>query len=178
MTSILPKQLSELLDKESCCVVDVREPDEFNAAHIKGSHNVPLSQIETGKVVLPVAQKLYLVCQSGVRSERARQVLMARGNQNLICIEGGIKACKNAGLVTGSLKTLPLMRQVQLVAGFLVVLGIILSKTVHPYFLGLSLFVGCGLMFSGISGFCGMAVLLSKLPFNKFPACEVKNGQA
>jgi hypothetical protein len=53
------------------------------------------------------------------------------------------------------------------VAGSLVLLGVILSQTVAPGWIWLSGFVGAGLTFAGISGFCGMARLLAAMPWNK-----------
>jgi hypothetical protein len=59
-----------------------------------------------------------------------------------------------------------LERQVRVVAGSLVLLGILLSL-VHPAFLGLSAFVGAGLIFAGVTDYCGMALLLARMPWNK-----------
>jgi rhodanese-related sulfurtransferase len=62
---------------------------------------------------------------------------------------------------------LPLMRQVQIAAGLLVLLGVVLAVTVAPAFIGLSAFVGAGLTFAGLSGWCGMAQLLALMPWNR-----------
>ncbi len=59
------------------------------------------------------------------------------------------------------------MRQVQITAGSLVVGGILLGLFVDQWFLGLSLFVGSGLIFAGVSGWCGMAKLLAVMPWNR-----------
>ena len=59
------------------------------------------------------------------------------------------------------------MRQVQIAAGALILAGVILSVTVNPAFLGLSAFVGAGLTFAGVTGWCGMAHLLALMPWNK-----------
>lgn len=61
----------------------------------------------------------------------------------------------------------PLMRQVQIAAGALVLLGVILSQTIAPAWIALSAFVGAGLVFAGLSGFCGMARLLPLMPWNR-----------
>lgn len=58
---------------------------------------------------------------------------------------------------------LPLMRQVQIAAGVLILLGVALGYAVNSGFL-LSAFVGAGLAFAGITGFCGMARLLALMP--------------
>jgi predicted branched-subunit amino acid permease len=59
------------------------------------------------------------------------------------------------------------MRQVQIAAGSLVVIGVLLGALVHPGFYALSAFVGAGLVFAGVSGFCGMARLLVLMPWNR-----------
>ena len=59
------------------------------------------------------------------------------------------------------------MRQVQIVAGGLVLLGVILSQAAAPGWIWLSGFVGAGMIFAGISGFCGMARLLAVMPWNR-----------
>jgi hypothetical protein len=58
-------------------------------------------------------------------------------------------------------------RQVRIAAGALVLLGVGLSLWVHPAFVALSAFVGGGLVFAGITGTCGMAMLLAKMPWNQ-----------
>ena len=59
------------------------------------------------------------------------------------------------------------MRQVQIVAGSLVLTGVVLGALVSPGFYALSGFVGAGLLFAGASGFCGMARLLAFMPWNR-----------
>lgn len=61
---------------------------------------------------------------------------------------------------------IPLFRQIQIAAGSLVLIGVIGSAFWHPFF-WLSAFVGAGLVFAGISGFCGLGVLLSHMPWNR-----------
>lgn len=58
------------------------------------------------------------------------------------------------------------MRQVQIAAGGLTLLGVILDYTIHGGFFLISGFVGAGLMLAGMTGFCGMARLLEKMPWN------------
>jgi predicted branched-subunit amino acid permease len=59
-----------------------------------------------------------------------------------------------------------LERQVRIVAGSLVLIGAVLGWLVHPGFYGLAAFVGAGLVFAGITDFCGMGLLLARLPWN------------
>jgi len=59
------------------------------------------------------------------------------------------------------------MRQVQIAAGLLAVLGVILGFLVSPLFFLLSGFIGAGLIFAGVTGFCGMARVLATAPWNQ-----------
>jgi rhodanese-related sulfurtransferase len=111
-----------------------------------------------------------LVCQSGKRSSRGVPLLRQQDHPDPVSdLEGGIPSWEQAGLPLRKLKNapLPLMRQVQIAAGSLVLLGLILSTVVAPAWILLSWFVGAGLVFAGISGFCGMARLLARMPWNK-----------
>jgi hypothetical protein len=60
-----------------------------------------------------------------------------------------------------------IMRQVQVVAGTLILLGVGLGVLLSPWFFALSGFVGAGLVFAGVTGWCGMAKLLSRAPWNR-----------
>lgn len=173
MTLISNKQrisasdLAAQLAEQRVKVIDVREPMEYAGGHIAGSLNVPLSRITQAD--LPRGP-LVLVCHSGNRSAKALVQLLQQGHPYpLADLEGGIPAWQQAGLPVGKLKNapLPLMRQVQIAAGSLVLLGLILSNIVAPAWILLSWFVGAGLVFAGVTGFCGMARLLALMPWNK-----------
>ena len=56
---------------------------------------------------------------------------------------------------------------VAIAAGLLVLLGVLLGFLAHPALFGLSAFVGAGLVFAGITDFCGMGLLLAKMPWNR-----------
>lgn len=169
-----PIEVKAKLDKENICVVDVRGMDEFRSGHIPGAQCVPLDEIESGRTDLPRDQLLVLSCQSGRRSARAKELLLARGYTNLAEVEGGFSAWAGCGLpVTRTRKSIPVMRQVLITAGFLVFIGAVLGVFVHPGFMALPLFVGAGLMFAGITGWCGMAFLLERMPWNRNSSCSV-----
>jgi rhodanese-related sulfurtransferase len=159
--------LADQLASKRVAVIDVREPMEFVGGHIAGSLNVPLSRL--AQADLPQGP-LVLVCQSGNRSAKGVQTLLERGYAHPVSdLEGGIPSWQQAGLPLRKLRNapLPLMRQVQIAAGSLVLLGLILSYTVAPAWILLTWFVGAGLVFAGVSGFCGMARLLALMPWNK-----------
>lgn len=105
----------------------------------------------------------------GHRGERAAEDLVRLGvTAELVNVSGGIMAWTKEGFRTESFtKRLPLMRQVLLTAGFFVTIGVVLSLVMNPHFIYLSLFVGCGLMFAGITGWCGIAYILERMPWNR-----------
>lgn len=171
-SQLLPDRLSagELADQLACrgvSVIDVREPMEFAGGHIASSRNIPLSRL--CECSLPPGP-LVLVCQSGNRSARGVTALRQIGHgAPLSDLEGGLPSWQQAGLPLNRLRNapMPLMRQVQIAAGSLVLLGLILSNLVAPGWILLSWFVGAGLVFAGVSGFCGMARLLALMPWNR-----------
>jgi rhodanese-related sulfurtransferase len=159
--------LADQLASGEVTVIDVREPMEFVTGHIAGSLNVPLSRLTQAD--LPRGP-LVLVCQSGNRSSKGLSQLLQQGHPHPVAdLLGGLPTWQQAGFPVRKLKgaPLPLMRQVQIVAGSLVLLGVILSQTVAPGWIWLSGFVGAGLTFAGVSGFCGMARLLAAMPWNR-----------
>jgi rhodanese-related sulfurtransferase len=160
-----PQQAKELLTRDAgACLIDVREPFEFRAVHAKGAKNIPLGEVGTSDIP---SGKLVILCKSGGRAGKAAQQLQAMGRACVV-VEGGTDAWVSAGLEheVGK-KAMSLERQVRIAAGLLVVSGIVFGLLVHPAFIGLSAFVGCGLVFAGITDWCGMGMLLAKMPWNK-----------
>lgn len=159
-------------------VVDVREPVEFHSGKIEGTKNVPLSSLEKNAANISKEKPVYLLCQSGNRAFLAGEKLCAAGHGEVYVVEGGLEECKRQGISveTGSLKIWALDRQVRFAAGALVLAGIFLSWSAHPGFIGLSVFVGAGLVFSGITNTCGMGMMLAKMPWNQLtsPSCSIK----
>jgi rhodanese-related sulfurtransferase len=158
-TSITPRELHRLFC-EGCAIelVDVRTPAEYAAAHVPQARNVPLDQFR------PHGQPVYLICHTGTRAAKA-----AGKCPQAIVVEGGTQAWIEAGLPVNCspVKVISLERQVRIAAGALVLTGVVLGWLVHPDFYGLSAFVGAGLVFAGITDFCGMGLLLAKMPWNR-----------
>ena len=147
-------------------LVDIREPHEHAREHVPGSRNMPLSRLEA----LPAdAQAIIFHCRSGARTSGNASRLAAAAGCEAYILEGGIDAWKKAGLPVAVDRGQPIeiMRQVRITAGALVLIGILLGIWVAPSFLALSGFVGAGLLFAGISGWCGMAKLLGLMPWNR-----------
>lgn len=163
---LTPVEAKKMID-QGASVIDIREPDEFAREHIKGARNSPLASI--GNAPAHKADEVVIYhCKSGMRTKNNMDQLPAQGCEAYI-IKDGIEGWKAAGLAVVADKSRPIeiMRQVQIAAGSLVVIGVALGAVVHPAFYALSAFVGAGLVFAGVSGFCGMANLLMLMPWNK-----------
>lgn len=80
-------------------LIDVREPNEFDAGHILGARNIPLSQMRMRMKEIRSDLPVYLYCQSGVRSARSAQFLYRKGYKDLSQLQGGFKKW------TGKIKT-------------------------------------------------------------------------
>jgi rhodanese-related sulfurtransferase len=153
---------------QGAILVDIREADEHAREHVPGARNVPLSRLGS----LPTGVKAMVFhCRSGARTSANAPRLAASTDCQAYSLEGGIDAWKKANLPTAADRSQPIeiMRQVQITAGSLVLLGVVLGVWVAPAFLGLSAFVGAGLVFAGVSGWCGMARLLGLMPWNRRP---------
>ena len=171
-----PREVAGWLEAGTACLVDVREADEFRREHIEGARSAPSSVLEApgflGRVGHEPGQKLVLLCASGARSRQAAAALREVTGDEVSLLAGGLDGWKRAGLhvVRDAKAPLPLMRQVQITAGGLVLLGFLLGVLVSPWWHVLSGLVGAGLMMAGITGFCGMANLLRVMPWNRSSA--------
>ena len=171
LTTISPKQLADVRSSgKGVELLDVRTPVEFREVHVDFARNVPLDRLDPRALKASrsgSAEPLYVICRSGNRGKQACEKLAAAG-LDVVNVEGGTLAWEAAGLpVIRGKKAISLERQVRIVAGFLVLLGAVLAMTVHPYFAGLSAFVGAGLMFAGITDTCGMGMVLARMPWNQ-----------
>ncbi len=171
-TSISPKQLYETIQSgQAVDLIDVRTPFEFQEVHATFARNVPLDQLDAAKIAAERnggGQPLYLICRSGSRGNQACEKFLAAGYPNIVNVEGGTHAWEEAGLpVTHGRKVMSLERQVRIAAGSLVLIGALLAWFVHPAFIGLSAFVGAGLVFAGLTDTCGMGLMLAKMPWNQ-----------
>lgn len=164
-----PAEVNAWLKLGQAVLVDVREADEFAREHVAGASLNPLSRLDAGAMSVPAGKKLVIMCQSGNRSSQALVALTGRMDGTVYNMMGGLNAWKKQDLpVEQDLsQPIPIMRQVQIGAGSLVLLGVILGWFVNPAFFLLAGFVGAGLTFAGITGFCGMATLLQYMPWNR-----------
>ncbi len=185
-TSVPPLELQRLLVAGAPAqLLDVRTPGEFAAAHVPGARLIPLDDLkpdafqrQRGSEEIPV----YVLCQSGRRARKAIEKLERAGVQGCVLVEGGTQGWIDAGLPTERAqgRAWPLMRQVQITVGLVSAVGAALALAVNPLFAIIPLVMGCGLLFAGLTGICGLALLLAKMPWNRAPGCgsccETKGG--
>lgn len=174
MPTITAKALHDRLTQESdLSIIDVRTPIEYSEVHVAPARLYPLdslspqSLIESGQ--LPNNKPIYILCRSGQRATKASEQFLKEGFSNTIVVEGGTLAWIEAGLPVerGQVSVISLERQVRIAAGSLVLSGVLLGWFVNPVFFGLSAFVGAGLIFAGITDWCGMGLLLARAPWNQ-----------
>lgn len=157
------------LDNGEALLIDIREADEYVREHIPEAHLVPLSGFDSQDFPRDHDKIAIFHCASGTRTATAAPQILGTGFAQIYQLEGGLKAWRAAGFPVNENRSAPIsiMRQVQITAGSLIVLGIVLAVTLSPWFMGLSAFVGAGLVFAGLSGTCAMASLLAAMPWNK-----------
>ncbi|MBP7709720.1 MAG: DUF2892 domain-containing protein [Rickettsiales bacterium] len=179
--NINPQTLKNWLENNEAVLVDVREPAEHAAENISEANLVPLTTLQKESLPNLANKKLVIHCRSGARSQKACDKLLAQDcNLEIYNLEGGISAWVGAGHEVNSSKKffLPLDRQVQLVIGLGTLVGGLLTHFVSPLFLILPLFFGAGLTFAALTGYCGLAIFLTKMPWNKgvkaATSCSIK----
>lgn len=157
------------MDNNEVLLIDVREPAEHRSECIEGARLIPLSEINLEK--LPSTEKPIVIhCRSGKRSSDAcAKLLKANPSLDVASLEGGIVAWGQAGyhIKKSDSNILPLDRQTQFAAGCIIFLSTLLGAFIHHLFYLVPGFIGAGLMFAGLTGWCGMSKLLAKMPWNK-----------
>ncbi len=148
-------------------LIDVRTPAEFAEVHVDFARNVPLDQLRADSVNTG-EDPLYVICRSGSRGQKACEKLESAG-LNVVNVEGGTAAWEAAGLpvIRSGSRHMSLERQVRIGAGSLVLIGVMLGALVHPALYALSGLVGAGLIVAGVTDWCGMGLLLAKMPWNR-----------
>ena len=164
-----PTDVQARLASGSAVLIDIREADEFARSHVAGAISQPLSRWEKEPISLDQHKDVIFTCRSGMRTAGACDKLAARVTGAAYILDGGLDHWMKAGLPVITNKDVPidLMRQVQIAAGGLVLVGVALGFILSPRFFLLSGFVGAGLTFAGVTGFCGMARLLAHAPWNR-----------
>lgn len=179
---IAPQDLQKL-DPKTDTILDVRTPIEHAEKRLKMAHqHAPIDELDPKLFLqqcgLSKNSKIYILCGGGGRARKAADKFVEQQTcDNVFVIEGGIRACEALGIeVEGYAapafcltKNTPisLERQVRIAAGAIAFLGAFLALTLSSAFALIPLFIGGGLVFAGITNWCGMALLLAKAPWNK-----------
>jgi rhodanese-related sulfurtransferase len=152
-------------------LLDVRTPPEFTSAHVPGARLIPFDDLDVPGYLEhhQSGQPIYVLCQSGARARKALERFENSGCVDAVLVEGGTQAWIEAGLPVnrGNTSVLPIMRQVQIVVGTIAAIASLLTLFVNSWFALIPLVLGCGLLFAGLTGTCGMAMLLARMPWNR-----------
>jgi len=172
-TTIGPRELYGLLTGgHRVSLLDVRTPAEYAAVHVPGARLVPLDKLDAAAFLKAYGggdKPIYILCQGGARAQRAMEKFQRAGFHGCVLVEGGTQAWMEAGLPVnrGERKVLPLMQQVQITVGFFSATGAVLALALNKWFAVIQLATGCGLLVAGLTGFCGLAMVLAKMPWNR-----------
>ena len=163
-----PRDLHALREEgRELFLLDVRSALEFEGERIEGAVNIPLENLDARLDEIPDAADVVVVCRTGVRATIAADSLARAGRRPRV-LDGGVLGWRRARLpLREGRKRLPVDRQVQLIAGSMVLTGVALGTLVNPWFLVIPAFFGAGLSFAGATGTCGLALVLLKMPWNR-----------
>lgn len=163
---ISPSDAKRLID-EGAVLIDIRDIDEHARERIPQARNVPLSKLCDGP--LGEGARIVFHCKSGARTRMNAPLLAKSAEADAYIMDGGIEAWKKAGLPVAADRKQPIemIRQVQIAAGSMALVGAVLGFTLHPAFYAVSGGVGAGLLFAGITGTCAMARMLKIMPWNR-----------
>lgn len=168
MKTITAAEVKKKLEKDEILLIDVREPVEHKSGAIDGACLIPLKEISVEK--LPSRSRPIVIhCKSGKRSvEACTKLLKQDSSIDVVSLDGGIIAWQTAGFnIKKSNNILPIERQTHITVGFFALFGTIMGTFYNPYFYFLPGIIGTGLIFAGVTGWCGMAKLLSRMPWNR-----------
>lgn len=174
MKTIDVKALAELMNKDTGVeVVDVRTPAEYETCHVIGARLAPLDRLEPKQLVAARSgtpnSPLYLICKGGTRSAKACEKFIAQGFDHVVNVTGGTEAWMAAGLPVEKKgrNVLPLDRQIQTTAGLICLTGVVMGTFLNPWWYLLCAMVGLGMTMAGLTGFCPMAILIARMPWNQ-----------
>ena len=150
LTKISPERAKSLIE-QGAVLVDVRESEERAREHLPAARHLPLSKLDQTELNVEAGQPILFHCREAY------------------IVEGGLDALKKVGVpvVIDRSQPMEMSRQVQIGAGSFGLLGTLLGLLVSPWFFAIPLFVGAGLIFAGVTGFCGMARVLMLAPWNR-----------
>ncbi len=152
-------------------ILDVRNGNEHSETALKRKHYfIELPRFNAHDFIKDYGLKgecVYVLCKSGMRASKAAEKLENAGYPNVSIISGGISSLAGRQDAVFESAAISMERQVRIAAGSIVLLGSVLAVLFNAAFALIPAFVGCGLIYAGISNTCAMASLLRKLPWNK-----------
>lgn len=155
---------------DNAIIIDVRTDLEHKACCLAKRHeHWPLDRLERDRIPdISRDVPVYVLCRTGARAQKGAAYLRQAGFHDVRVIEGGLEACRTAGLAMIENNSIwSLERQVRIAAGLLVAGGTLAGLLISPVWFAIPLFVGGGLVFAGITDRCGMALALAKAPWNR-----------
>jgi rhodanese-related sulfurtransferase len=168
--TIPPKEAHKLLQSGDAVLIDVREPDEFSAEHIAYALSIPLSMFKEQfqQLSIPKDKKVLIQCLKGARGEQACVFALDSDKieNEIHNVQGGITEWKNQGLPVVSQdksNKISIFRQVQIIVGSLITGSVILGFTGYNAGFVSAGILGAALCFSGLTGWCGLAKILSSM---------------
>ena len=168
--TIKPAEARRHLDS-GALLIDIREADEHAREKIPGARHLPLSMLDEADLAVHQGKPVIFHCKSGARTQANAPRLAGKLGETCeaFVVEGGLDAWRKAGLpvVSDRHQPLELQRQVQIGAGSLAFVGTLLGLLVSSWFFAVPAFVGAGLIAAGLTGFCGMARILMRAPWNR-----------
>ncbi len=175
IANIDPRDLHHLIARgETAHLIDVRTPAEYADGHAAGARSLPLDQVDAHRIrgalgaEAGVKAPIYLICASGARAEQASARLQAQGMNRLVLVAGGTEAWARQRLPLHRASRLPsLERQTQIALGALILVLLAKASLLHPVFYALVGLMGAGLLVAGITGRCGIAALMARMPWNR-----------
>jgi rhodanese-related sulfurtransferase len=91
---LTPPEATLLINREDPVILDVRDISHFTKNHIQGAINIPIVDLPQGhgKLEQHKEKKFLLVCQQGMQSGQAAQILHKQGFQHLVILKGGMQS--------------------------------------------------------------------------------------
>lgn len=169
METMTPQEVHNKMQEGTIYLIDVREPGEYETIRIPGSHLIPLGSFSSSAIP-PHCSTVIIHCRSGARSAKACEIINTENSSlKTYNMTGGILAWEAAGLPVqrGTRNVLPVDRQTQIGIGIITFSSFLLGHFYNPNFHMLSGLMGAGLIFAGATGFCGLARILARAPWNQ-----------
>ena len=86
---ITAESVFSMIDQEDVYIIDVREDYEYASGHIENAYNIPLSHFhEIQKLFIELDSTIIVYCRTGVRSQKAAEILLDLGYQNVFDMGG------------------------------------------------------------------------------------------